>query len=171
MKEKELKSYLLSFFPAPNQGKISKKLRVPERDQWLEKLCSCLSWTSFCLQHNAFLTGSVHSKAHYQLQTFIQQHMGGFLASISCPQRIHSFCVLVDCVIAQLESPQDKLFKAEHFQLLWSDSSRFLSEDSRAMWHTAARAVSEKQVVRVHSSKVQWTAISTRRMKMNGPYT
>ena len=81
--------------------------------------------------------------------------MGGFLAATSCPQRIHSFCVLVDCVIAQLKSPQEKLFKAEHFQLLWSDSSRFLSEDSRAMRHTAAGAVSGKHVVSVHSSKAQ----------------
>ena len=88
-------------------------------------------------------------------EVLIQRRMGGFLAAISCPQRIHSFCALVDCVIAQLKSPQDKLFKAEHFQLLWSDSSRFLSEDSRAMWHTAAGAVSGKHVVSVHSSKVQ----------------
>lgn len=86
-------------------------------------------------------------------ETCVQRHMGGFLAARSCPQRIHSFYVLVDCVIAQFESQQDKLNKAEHFQLLWSDSSRFLSEDSRAMWHTAAGAVSGKHVVSVHSSR------------------
>lgn len=76
------------------------------------------------------------------LEACVQRHVGDFLAAMSFPLRIHSFCVLVNCVIAQLASQQDKLFKAEHFQLLWSDSSRFLSEDSRAMWHTAAGAVS-----------------------------
>ena len=75
---------------------------------------------------------------------------------MSCLQRTRSFRVLVDHVTAQLESQQDKLFKAERFQLLWSDSSRFLSEDSKAMWHTAARAVpAGKHVVSVHSSPGQ----------------
>lgn len=93
---------------------------------------------------NAFFMKSVHGQAYYQLQTwslYTKAH-GRLSAAMSCPQRIWSFCVLVDCVIAQLEPQQDKLFEAEHFQLLWSDSSRFLSEDSRAMWHTAAGAVS-----------------------------
>lgn len=95
--------------------------------------------TTFSSQEVSTVKLTINSKH----EVLVQRRMGGFLAAISCPQRIHSFCALVDCVIAQLKPPRDKLFEAEQFQLLWSDSSRFLSEDSRAMWHTAAGAVGE----------------------------
>lgn len=71
----------------------------------------------------------------------VQQDIGSFQLPYAAPRESTHF-VCLSTVIAQLECPRDKLFKAEYFQLLWSDSSRFLSEDSRAMWHTAAGAVS-----------------------------
>lgn len=67
--------------------------------------------TTFSSQEVSTVKLAINSKH----EVLIQRRMGGFLAAISCPQRIHSFCALVDCVIAQLKSPQDKLFKAEHF--------------------------------------------------------
>lgn len=86
----------------------------------------------------------VHGQAYYQLQTwslYTRAH-GRLFGCHELPPRESGHSVCLSTVIAQLEPQQDKLFEAEHFQLLWSDSSRFLSEDSRAMWHTAAGAVS-----------------------------